>query len=104
MLSNLKPVGNVSVMRMLLIVVGPLLLMALLLFSTGGWAVVEDSNPHGDLSIACNSCHTTEGWKPLLSQLDFDHQKTKFPLVGRHATLRPLTGGQRLLTCSSTAR
>ncbi len=34
----------------------------------------------GALGADCRKCHTTEAWKPPL----FDHQKTAFPLVGKH--------------------
>jgi hypothetical protein len=41
-------------------------------------------NPHGDLSISCGECHTTEGWTPLLSDPGFDHAATGFPLDAGH--------------------
>lgn len=42
------------------------------------------TNPHGTIQIPCEECHTPEGWKPMKSATDFDHQKTKFPLRGLH--------------------
>jgi hypothetical protein len=45
-------------------------------------------NPHGDLSIACESCHTTAGWTPLRSPLDFDHGASGFDLDAGHSTVR----------------
>jgi hypothetical protein len=33
----------------------------------------------------CEDCHTTAGWNKLLSQFEFDHSKTKYPLLGKHA-------------------
>lgn len=40
---------------------------------------------HGEFKKACDSCHTTSGWKTLLPGFDFDHSKTKYPLLGKHA-------------------
>jgi len=43
-------------------------------------------DPHkGEFKKACESCHTTSGWKNLLPGFAFDHSKTKFPLLGKHA-------------------
>jgi hypothetical protein len=43
-------------------------------------------DPHkGSFKKTCESCHTTSGWKNLLPSFDFDHSKTKYPLVGKHA-------------------
>jgi hypothetical protein len=43
-------------------------------------------DPHrGEFKKACDSCHTTSGWKTMLAGFDFDHSKTKYPLLGRHA-------------------
>lgn len=41
-------------------------------------------NPHGELSVPCSDCHTTEGWYPLADPLPFDHAETGFPLVASH--------------------
>lgn len=43
-------------------------------------------NPHGPLTegLVCTSCHTTEAWSPLRSDLAFDHVDTGFPLSGAH--------------------
>jgi Cytochrome c7 and related cytochrome c len=35
----------------------------------------------------CEDCHTTAGWKKLLSKFEFDHSKTKYPLLGKHASV-----------------
>ncbi len=46
------------------------------------------SDPHrGEFKKACVSCHTTSGWKNLQQGFDFDHSKTKYALVGKHAPL-----------------
>ncbi len=43
-------------------------------------------DPHrGEFKKGCDSCHTTSGWKTLLAGFDFDHSKTKYPLLGQHA-------------------
>jgi hypothetical protein len=43
-------------------------------------------DPHkGAFKKTCESCHTTSGWKNLLPSFAFDHSKTKFPLVAKHA-------------------
>jgi hypothetical protein len=34
---------------------------------------------------SCQNCHSTAGWKAILPTAGFDHQKTKFPLNGKHA-------------------
>jgi hypothetical protein len=42
--------------------------------------------PHGELRIECDACHTSEGWKPLREPLRFRHETTGFVLRGAHAT------------------
>jgi hypothetical protein len=43
-------------------------------------------DPHkGEFKKSCESCHTTSGWKTILPGFDFDHSKTKYPLLGKHA-------------------
>lgn len=43
------------------------------------------SDPHhGEFKKACDTCHTTSGWKNILPGNGFDHSKTKYPLVGKH--------------------
>jgi len=32
----------------------------------------------------CEDCHTTAGWKKTLPAFQFDHSKTKYPLLGEH--------------------
>ncbi len=45
-------------------------------------------DPHkGSFKQRCEDCHTTAGWKKLLSTFAFDHSKTKYPLLGKHATV-----------------
>ena len=40
---------------------------------------------HGEFKETCENCHTTAGWKKLPTNFAFDHSKTKFPLLGKHA-------------------
>ena len=43
-------------------------------------------DPHrGEFKKPCEACHTTNGWKIMLPTYDFDHSKTKYPLLGKHA-------------------
>ncbi len=45
-------------------------------------------NPHGELSVTCNVCHSPEGWSPAHVSADFDHGKAAgLALVGAHATV-----------------
>jgi hypothetical protein len=47
------------------------------------------SDPHrGAFKSTCESCHTTAGWKRVSTasvSARFDHSKTRYPLLGRHA-------------------
>jgi hypothetical protein len=44
------------------------------------------SDPHkGAFKAKCESCHTTSGWKKIQTAMQFDHSKTKYPLLGLHA-------------------
>jgi hypothetical protein len=40
---------------------------------------------HGAFKQKCEDCHATAGWKKIAPQFEFDHSKTKFPLLGAHA-------------------
>jgi hypothetical protein len=40
----------------------------------------KDDKHKGGFGVKCESCHTVKGWKDIL----FDHDKTKFPLLGKH--------------------
>jgi len=39
---------------------------------------------HGAFPRACETCHTTSGWKKIPASQQFDHSKTKYPLLGKH--------------------
>ncbi len=42
-------------------------------------------NPHGPLTVACESCHTASGWTPIRPRPEFNHQtQTSYPLLGHH--------------------
>jgi hypothetical protein len=44
------------------------------------------ADPHrGSFTQSCETCHTTAGWKRIPESQQFDHSKTKFPLLGKHA-------------------
>jgi hypothetical protein len=44
------------------------------------------SDPHhGAFVQRCETCHTTAGWKKIAASQQFDHSKTQFPLLGKHA-------------------
>jgi hypothetical protein len=43
-------------------------------------------DPHkGSFKQRCETCHTTASWKKILPGFEFDHSKTKYPLLGLHA-------------------
>ena len=45
-------------------------------------------DPHrGEFKESCEHCHTTASWKRILPGFAFDHSKTKYPLLGKHATV-----------------
>jgi hypothetical protein len=42
-------------------------------------------SPHGkDFNLDCGDCHTTEGWKVNLKNINFNHDQTTFKLEGQH--------------------
>ncbi len=41
-------------------------------------------NPHGKLQWECYDCHNTTSWTSFKEPMTFQHDKTGFPLVGRH--------------------
>lgn len=49
------------------------------------YCVACHKDPHGgSLSGGCDSCHSTVGWKHVNLSTRFNHDRTEFPLVGRH--------------------
>ena len=49
-------------------------------------AVAQDS-PHGNITIPCESCHTSDSWK-MRPDASFDHKSTGFELEGRHKVIQ----------------
>ena len=46
------------------------------------------TDPHqGSFAARCESCHNTTNWKRIAQLQGFDHAKTKFPLLGKHASV-----------------
>jgi hypothetical protein len=44
----------------------------------------KSRSPHGALTIPCENCHLAQSWRPIRKVLEFDHNKTKYPLRGMH--------------------
>ncbi len=42
-------------------------------------------SPHGNLTMACDDCHTTADWSRVGRDARFSHASTGFPLTGAHA-------------------
>jgi len=47
----------------------------------------KDDKHQGTLGVRCNDCHSEHNWKVE----SFDHSKTRFPLLGKHAPLKCLS-------------
>lgn len=57
-----------------------LLIISLIIASS----IFAIKSPHGDkLKINCTVCHTTANWNTVKTN-EFNHNKTRFPLVGQH--------------------
>ncbi len=53
-----------------------------LVFST---SLLSQTSPHGaGFTTNCMDCHNTSGWKIDTKKLSFNHNTTKFPLLGQH--------------------
>ena len=50
------------------------------------WAIcLFGQNPHGkDFKADCSLCHTSAGWKVDIKSISFDHDSTRYKLVGQH--------------------
>src|SRR5512135_3034813 len=59
-------------------------MLLIVLFVLPGFA---QESPHGQLSIPCNACHSTDSWT-MRKDATFDHASTGFALVGKHATVK----------------
>jgi hypothetical protein len=61
-----------------------LLFFLILFFGFSAIHAENQKSPHGPkLKIDCTTCHTTNGWKPI-KENGYNHNKTKFPLLGQH--------------------
>lgn len=45
----------------------------------------KDDRHKGQLGAKCEQCHTEASWRRIIA---FDHDVTRFPLIGRHAAIR----------------
>ena len=50
-------------------------------------SAVAQESPHGQLSIACEACHSADSWK-LNPHGSFNHDSTGFALQGRHRVIK----------------
>ena len=70
-------------------------------------AQLKDSNPHGKIDVACTTCHTADGWRPVKIQKSFNHAYYGFPLDGGHGSVtcgschKSLVFSQATKTCAS---
>ncbi|MBU1100939.1 MAG: hypothetical protein KKA84_11105 [Bacteroidetes bacterium] len=50
--------------------------------------VLVAQSPHGsNFKIACENCHSADGWKVEVEKIKFDHNKTDFILEGQHTAI-----------------
>lgn len=68
-------------MNKLLMLIG-VLAVALLGVTLLGQEAKDD--PHGDISLPCQDCHTTASWNEVRQPMAFRHEETGFPLLGAH--------------------
>ncbi|MCP3906006.1 MAG: hypothetical protein GY715_20475, partial [Planctomycetes bacterium] len=59
--------------------------LAAIVFAPHSGAQDIAAQPHGDLSLECDACHTVDAWSPLRDPLPFDHDETGFALAAAHA-------------------
>jgi hypothetical protein len=53
------------------------------------WSPVgAQDNPHGELGVDCQDCHSDEGWLPIRKPLPFKHGDVGFPLAGSHKKVK----------------
>lgn len=63
-------------------------LSVLLLPALGAQPADGTRNPHGPLSVSCETCHTATAWKPIRPHPEFNHDtQTAYPLRGMHANV-----------------
>ncbi|MCS7053352.1 MAG: hypothetical protein NZM09_06410 [Ignavibacterium sp.] len=50
--------------------------------------ILAQKSPHGkNFKVECEDCHTQFSWKVNLEEIKFDHNKTKFELLGQHKNI-----------------
>ncbi len=60
-------------------------LSLIILISFFSISLFGQKSPHGeDFDFDCLLCHSTESWKINESKIKFDHNQTKFKLIGQH--------------------
>lgn len=84
--TSTRPMSNPFDSRRLALAVG-LVSLGLLACVAPATAAPSFENPHGELSISCEACHSTAGWTPLRAPLEFDHGESGFALEGGHGTV-----------------
>ncbi len=52
--------------------------------ATPASARATTQSPHGNLTLNCDSCHTATAWRPIRTLPDFNHNRTRYPLLGMH--------------------
>lgn len=64
------------------------ILSLLILYLFAIFSYQKTSSPHGsDFKITCNTCHSPKGWQLNRENYSFDHNNTKFPLIGQHSSI-----------------
>jgi len=49
----------------------------------------DSDSPHGsDFTLPCKICHSPKGWELDREIYSFDHNGTKFPLLGQHTSIK----------------
>ena len=48
----------------------------------GSQEAYKTKNPHGNLTMPCENCHSTDSWRPMRPSPIFDHRSTRYPLQG----------------------
>ena len=61
-------------------------ILIVVVWVSDGFSQNNSNNPHGKIKWDCINCHTTDSWKTLKKQMDFDHDDTRFSLEGVHQT------------------
>lgn len=62
-----------------------------LFLAAGNAAMTQNSavthSPHGNLNLPCQNCHTANAWKPTRAVPEFNHNQTRYPLLGMHQSV-----------------